>query len=186
MILLLELIIVRPYYEVSEKLRAIFFAVIYSLVPFIRFLHHHLNDGQYNASSSIMILFLLAIALLWTFYTLARHFYMIITDQSSDRVEVVEKVFVKTDAYDLRAALEEEEVMIKKLMKRYERVELQYNVNNARTQLLEECGSPDGLCDSAVNDEIEGKDLASNGLKMQDNESPSKTARKTSNDAAIE
>jgi hypothetical protein len=186
LILLLDLIIVRPYYEVSEKLRAIFFAFIYTLVPFIRFLDNQLSDGQSNASSSILILFLLAIALLWTFYTLARHFYMLITDQSSDRVEVVEKVFAKTDAYDRRAALEEEEVMIKKLMKRYERVELQYNVNNARTQLLEECGSPNGLCESAADDEIEGKDLASTGLKMQENTSPSKIARKTSNYAAIE
>jgi hypothetical protein len=111
---------------------------------------------------------------------------MLITDQSSDRVEVVEKVFVKTDAFDQRAALEEEEAMIKKLMKRYERVELQYNVNNVRTQLLEECGSPDGLCDSAANHEIEGKDLASTGLQIQENESLSKNLRKSSNDAAIE
>ena len=57
---------------------------------------------------------------------------MFITDQTSDRVEIVEKVFVHTDAVD-RKAIEEEEAMIKKLMKRYERVELQYNVNNART-----------------------------------------------------
>jgi hypothetical protein len=106
------------------------------LVPFVRFANSHSSSGEYNASWSIMILFLLVIALLWTFYTLVRHFYMLITDQSSDRVEVVEKVFVKTDAFDKRAALEEEEAMIKKLMKRYERVELQYNVNNTRTQLL--------------------------------------------------
>jgi hypothetical protein len=99
-ILLLELIVVRPYYEVSEKLRAIFFAFIYVLVSFVRLHNNHFSNGQNNASWSFLILFLLAIALLWTFYTLARHFYMLITDQSSDRAEVVEKVFVKTDAFD--------------------------------------------------------------------------------------
>ena len=93
-------------------------------------------SGEYNASLSATILLLLIVALIWTYFTLARHFYRFITDQSSDRIEIVEKVFEQTDAFDKRAALQEEEAMIKKLMKRYERVELQYNVNNARAQLL--------------------------------------------------
>ena len=40
-LLLLELVVVRPYFEVSEKLRAIYFAFIYVLVPFVRYLNNH-------------------------------------------------------------------------------------------------------------------------------------------------
>ncbi len=37
-----------------------------------------------------------------------------------------------------------------------------------------------------MSDAIDGKDLGSTGLQMQENDPPSKIARKTSNDAAIE
>jgi hypothetical protein len=65
-------------------------------------------------------------------------------------MEIVEKVFKPTDAID-RKAIEEEEMIIKKLMKQYERVELQYNVNNARTELLGEYGNLSGICNLNIN-----------------------------------
>ena len=66
-ILLLELIIVRPYFEVSEKLRAIFFALVYAILPLIRYINNHAIEGELNSSLSTIILLLLIVALIWTF-----------------------------------------------------------------------------------------------------------------------
>lgn len=55
-----------------------------------------------------------------------------------DRNKIIKKVFNHNlaDYFDKDAVAEEEETLMKKLMKRYERVELQYNLNNARSKLI--------------------------------------------------
>ena len=80
----LEVIVVRPYRKVSEKLRAIYFAFIYTMVPFVRLINNHASKDGYNASLSILLLVLLIIAILWTFSTLILHFYILATKKSSD------------------------------------------------------------------------------------------------------
>jgi hypothetical protein len=54
----------------------------------------------------------------------------------ADRSKVIVNVFKETDMYDYEEGAKEEEAMMKNLMKRYERVELQYNVDNARKDLI--------------------------------------------------
>jgi hypothetical protein len=84
-------------------LRSIFFALIYTFVAVVRYLNNQAILAEYNSSFSAIILLLLAIALVWTFYTLAKNFYNTVTDRSSDRIQVVEKVFEYTDAVDRQA-----------------------------------------------------------------------------------
>jgi hypothetical protein len=78
---------------------------------------------------------MLAVALVWTYTKLAKDFYDKITQKSNERDQIVKQVFCENDDFDFFIAAEKEEAMMKKLMKRYERVELQYNVDDARKEL---------------------------------------------------
>jgi hypothetical protein len=51
---------------------------------------------------------------------------------------IVDKIFKNdvADTLDRETVAEEEQALLRKLMKRYERVELQYNFNNVRNKLL--------------------------------------------------
>lgn len=88
---------------------------------------------------------LLFIALIWTYITLIHYFFVYFTDQLSDRKGMVDKVFkIEVDQIDKGEVTDEEEILLRKLMKKYERVELQVNFNNTRNQLLSGYDSIDG------------------------------------------
>jgi hypothetical protein len=58
---------------------------------------------------------------------------------------MVDKVFkIEVDQIDKEEVTDEEEILLRKLMKKYERVELQVNFNNTRNQLLSGYDSIDG------------------------------------------
>jgi hypothetical protein len=123
-LLFVELIVFRPYYETSEKLRAIYFSLVYMLIGIIGYM---CNAGVFEVESyglvAIAILGMLGVALLWTYFTLVRYLVRFYAEQTSDRKEVVVKVFEEVDSYDKKNnPVEEEEALIKKLMKKYERV----------------------------------------------------------------
>ena len=96
----------RPYSEVSEKLRTIFFAIIYTIIPIIRFMNGNVMTGGYNVLLSQIILFLLVFALIWTYFTLIRYFYRYFAQQMSDNNELIVKIFEETDHLDKRAAFD--------------------------------------------------------------------------------
>ena len=72
-ILVVELILMRPYCHVSEKLRAIYFAIVYIGVSLIRYVNNNVIKGGYNVFLSQMILMMLCFALIWTYFALAMY-----------------------------------------------------------------------------------------------------------------
>jgi hypothetical protein len=72
---------------------------------------------------------------MWTYITLIIDFINKITQKSKEREQVIKEVFAENENLDYFIAAENEEAMMKKLMKRYERVELQYDVDDARKEL---------------------------------------------------
>lgn len=103
-------------------------------------------ESHYNLILSGLIVMMLVAALLWTYVSLTRYFVKFVTQRISNRNNLIAKVFNNnvTDNFDKDAVAEEEETLMRKLMKRYERVELQYNLNNARNHLISGYDSIDG------------------------------------------
>lgn len=68
----------------------------------IKFINNQIIGGQYNFMLSALIVALLGVALIWTYYTLIRYFINFFTEQMSSRNVVVTKVFNShlTDTFD--------------------------------------------------------------------------------------
>lgn len=115
----------RPYGRVSEKLRAIYFTICFLIISLIRYINNHFDEGdKFGLNFSVIILGLLIVAVLWTYFVLLKSFLENIAELLSDKSAIVEKVFKNNfaDNLDKEAVAEEEEALMRKLMKRYERV----------------------------------------------------------------
>jgi hypothetical protein len=110
--------------------------MVYIGVSCVRYVNNNITKGEYNVFLSQLILLMLMLALVWTYLTLTMSLLRFFTQKMQDREEIVVKIFEETDLCDVQVAAVEEDIMIKKLMKRFERVELQYNVHEARNELL--------------------------------------------------
>jgi hypothetical protein len=92
-ILLIDLILMRPYCKVSEKLRSIYFAVVCIAVSLIRYLKNNVINWEKDVLLSKILLGMLCVALLWTYITLIIDFINKITQKSKERGQVVKEVF---------------------------------------------------------------------------------------------
>jgi hypothetical protein len=137
-VVLAELVLMRPYSEISEKIRSIFFSLVYILVTLVRYINNYAIDSEYNTILPTFLLILLVIALVWTWAKIISHFVSLLTQSMATQNIIVDKIFKNdvADTLDRETVAEEEQALLRKLMKRYERVELQYNFNNVRNKLL--------------------------------------------------
>jgi hypothetical protein len=82
-LLFVELIVFRPYYETSEKLRAIYFSIVYMLIGTTGYL---CNNGVLDVSAwafmAFAILGMLGLAILWTYFTLVRYLVRFYAEQT--------------------------------------------------------------------------------------------------------
>jgi hypothetical protein len=93
LILLIDLILMRPYCDVSEKLRGIFFAIIYIGVSLVRYA---CNKGMFTNDNFFIgniILLVLGLALLWVFLTFIINTYLIVSQKLIDQEKVIVNVF---------------------------------------------------------------------------------------------
>ncbi len=81
-ILLIDLILMRPYCKVSEKLRAIYFSMVYVGVSVIRYINNNLTDGKYSLFLAFIITMMLIVAIVWTLITLVIDFFNMISFHS--------------------------------------------------------------------------------------------------------
>ena len=93
LILLIDLILMRPYCEVSEKLRGMFFGLIYVGVSLVRYA---CKKGMFNNDDFLigyMMLLVLSLALLWVFLTFIINTYLVVSLKFIDQEKVVVNVF---------------------------------------------------------------------------------------------
>lgn len=107
-LLLIEQVLFRPYSEISEKIRAIYFFFLYILITIIRYINNYVINGQYNAMLAGLVLILLATALVWAYAKIISHFIGLFAQRMATENIVVDKIFNNdvTDSLDREAVAE--------------------------------------------------------------------------------
>jgi hypothetical protein len=89
LILLIDLILMRPYCDVSEKLRGIFFGLIYIGLSLTRYLDESFKNKEIFSFLSIAILSMLGLALTWTYLSLGGYFYSVFIQKYLSKDEMI-------------------------------------------------------------------------------------------------
>ena len=74
------------------------------MVTMIRFLINNVLEDKYNFDLSFLIIFMLLVAVIWTYYTLVKHFIKFYKRYIADASGIIGKVFKETDLFDKTAA----------------------------------------------------------------------------------